>query len=353
MDLFNLPPDSEKVFNELNNYGYNFKIFNIIKTSLEMRIYDFLEQDITLNDLSDKVGIQCIKLEILLNVLIKLGYIQKNNDNYKNSEIGDIYLRSNSPYSIMDYFFTMCRHLDMWYNLEDTLKGNITLQDKEVFVNVVNGMGFECLFGELKRTTDIINNYSEFKNAKTSLDIGGGHGLYSIAMSKLNPNLQSYVFDLKTVVKETQKFIERYDSTVKTISGDFNTDDFKGSYDIIFSSYNPGGKNPKIAKKAIRSLNNGGLYITKQCFNNESSNVNQENTLEDYLGMLEWNFANLNEGDFKNKNMYSFKGDLNYNDYLAYLEKEGLSILDTYCENSFSNPYSKKCNAKMIIAKKM
>jgi len=38
---------------------------------------------------------------------------------------------------------------------------------------------------------------------------------------------------------------------MRTIPGNFYTDDFVGSYDIIFSSYNPGGKTPKSPKRFI------------------------------------------------------------------------------------------------------
>jgi len=55
-------------------------------------------------------------------------------------------------------------------------------------------------------------------------------------------------------------------NSMRTIPGNFYTDDFVGSYDIIFSSYNPGGKNPQITKKVYNSLNLDGLFLNKQYF---------------------------------------------------------------------------------------
>lgn len=352
MNLLNLNGGNEELFNEYNNYGFNFKLFNIIRTSLKLEIYDSLKSKKTLAELSKELDIKNNKLESFLDVLIQLKYVNLENGFYQNTEISEVFLTSDSLYSIKDYFFTMSRFSAMWYNLDTTLKNDIVLKDTNVFVNVVNGMGYECLLGELDKTINIISRYEQFKNAKKSLDIGGGHGLYSIAMEKFNENLQAYVFDLKPVLENTEKFIEKFNSNVKTIAGDFNTDEFGDGFDVIFSSYNPGGKNPKIAKKVYDSLNTNGLFITKQCFNNEK-NIKSEKNLKSTIDRLEWNFSHLNDNDTKNKNLYSFKGDLNFNAYVDYLKDLGFTILNIYSQESFSNKISGQCNAYMIIAEKI
>ena len=72
------------------------------------------------------------------------------------------------------------------------------------------------------------------------------------------------MFDLPNVVEETKKFIKKYNAkNVFTIAEDFYKDDIGKGYDIIFCSYNSGGKNPKIAEKVYNALNEGGLFINK------------------------------------------------------------------------------------------
>lgn len=54
----------------------------------------------------------------------------------------------------------------------------------------------ECaLGGSLQRTLEVLKANSDFMKAKRSLDLGGGHGLYSIAFSRLNPDLEAFIFD--------------------------------------------------------------------------------------------------------------------------------------------------------------
>ncbi|WP_305513231.1 hypothetical protein [Methanobrevibacter sp. V14] len=48
-------------------------------------------------------------------------------------------------------------------------------------------MAEDAVSGELQETLNIVKKYDEFKDSKTLLDIGGGHGLYAIGFKKLNP----------------------------------------------------------------------------------------------------------------------------------------------------------------------
>ena len=51
-----------------------------------------------------------------------------------------------------------------------------------------------------------------------------------------------------------------------TLSGDFFVDPIGSGYDIIFSSSNPGGNVSALIPKIAAALNDGGLFITKQPF---------------------------------------------------------------------------------------
>ncbi|WP_269849642.1 methyltransferase [Methanosarcina horonobensis] len=61
----------------------------------------------------------------------------------------------------------------------------------------------------LQETVRVVRENVDFTNVKKLLDLGGGHGLYAIAFSKLNEDLQAFVFDLPPVTKETRYFIKK------------------------------------------------------------------------------------------------------------------------------------------------
>ncbi|MEN4018261.1 MAG: class I SAM-dependent methyltransferase [Methanobacterium sp.] len=337
----------EGLQNIVQNAVNGLKIFNLLKTSIEMGIFDFLNKETTCKQLSERLEIEPVLTHYLLEILVELGLVEKIGESYKNTPLSEIYLNSESEYKRVNCILSMEEPANLWHNLNNTLKGKIARKDETFFPFIIQVLAEDCLSGELQDTSELVANYDEFKHSKTLLDLGGGHGMYSIAFSQINPDLHCYVFDLPDVVKETQKYIERYNSNVQTIPGNFYTDDFGGSYDIIFSSYNPGGKNPEIARKVYNSLNLNGLFINKQYFPENGSN-----SLGDLLDNMEWNFTKFEKSNKASKR-FTFKEDLSFGEYLEFLENLGFSVLDVHTINHFNTSFGTISEDKMIIAKKV
>ena len=325
MNIMDSPDVSaEKLQSTVENAVNGLKVFNLLKTSIELGIFDFLDKEMTCEQLSEKLGIEPILVHYILESLVNLGLTEKVGITYKNTHVSEMYLNSSSDYKRTDCILSLEEDISLWNDLDRTLKGKISKKDGAFFSRIVQVMAEDCLSGELQGTVKLIASYDEFKGSKTLLDLAGGHGMYSIAFSQLNPNLQCYVFDLPAVLNETHKFIEKYKSPVQTIPGNFYTDDLGNNYDVIFSSYNPGGKNPKIAEKVYNALNLNGLFVNKQYFPGES-----EVSLGDILDNLEWNFTNFGKSN-KAARRFTFKNDLSLDKYLEFLENLGFLIMGVY-----------------------
>ena len=151
--------------------------------------------------------------------------------------------------------------------------------------------------------------------------MGGGHGLYSIAFAKMNEQLKAFVFDLPPVTIKTKQYIEKYGaSNVDVIPGDFFKDELGTGYDLIFSSFNPGGKAPELIPKIASALNYGGVFVTLQ--------VPDENTKSDPLFSLDWNLWTF-EDTKKGGTGYCFENSVPFNEYIGMLGDYGLEVFRT------------------------
>ena len=333
--------DSTPLFRLLNHSLDGLRCYYTLISALKLNIFESLKTPKTLDRLSKEYGCDKKLLLIFCRVLCKLGLVLRDGEKYVASPLAKIYLTKNSPFSQKFYIEDTARNVKLWMNLPKILrKGPVSLKAERFFSErAVHIMAQHALCGELQKTVETVASLPEFMEARRLLDLGGGHGLYSIAFTKINPKLKAYVFDLPKVTEKTRRYIRMFKARrVYTISGNFFKDDFGDNYDIIFSSYNPGGKKIGLISKIYGSLKRGGLYINKQIFPDKCSN----NPLLD----LEWNLW-VFDGVEKGEKIYSFRGDVGMDEYLKHLEKAGFKILNVY-----SLPTSLE-GGQMIVCKKV
>ena len=104
-------------------------------------------------------------------------------------------------------------------------------------------------------------------DARSLLDVGGGHGLYSMKFCRRNPQLSATVFDLPEGLEVTQATIaaEGMGGRVSVQAGDFWIDDFGSGYDValLFNIIhaNLPAKNVELLQKVAGTLGSGGLVV--------------------------------------------------------------------------------------------
>jgi hypothetical protein len=238
---------------------------------------------------------------------------------YLVSELSATYLLESSPFSQQHYLAERIRNVERWARLPQIMKQGPDIVEKGPFFGeIVHCMAENARCGLLQETVQVVMENVDFTNVKRLLDIGGGHGLYAIAFSKLNEGLQAFVFDLPPVTGETGYFIEKYRaSRVNTIPGDFFKDEIGSSYDLIFSSFNPGGKVPSLIPKLAEALNPGGVFVTRQ--------MPDEKMKSSPLLSLDWNLWTF-EGVKKGGSGYSFENSVPFNEYIELLGNYGLEV---------------------------
>jgi len=304
----------------------------LLKAALELGIFEALQNEADAEEVASRIGGERKITGIMLECLAREGLVERRSNKYVNSEIAEMHLCESSSLPLLNFLRKHFKDLEIWIDLADIAKkGVVEVKREEFFPElVIHAMAEHAMLGELRWAVETVAQYDEFKRARKMLDLGGGHGLYSVAFTQLNPRLEAVIFDLPEVVERAKHYCKNAER-VHFMAGDFFKDDIGREYDLVFSSCNPAGKNPSMIVKIGDSLNQGGIYVNKQFFWDDHS--------LDLLD-LEWNLWNF--GIEKGEKRFTFKGDLSFSEYLKELEKSGFEVLGIHSYG----------DQKMIVARK-
>jgi len=311
-----------------------FEKFYVLSAAVEHEIFDALSEPKTSSELADLRGLHRDMTEKLCRAMTSMALLTKNGDKYALTDLSKRFLIDVSPYYQGDLIKLLKKtREERWGNLSEALKnGPIEISRDYTIFNrsFILAMAEAAICGSLQRTMRALRENEDFMRAKRVLDLGGGHGLYSIAFARLNPNLEVTVFDYPQVIDGiTKEMISTYNDEINLIQGDLTKDRIGLGYDVVFVSdvlYRPEASIVPILKKINISLNDGGLLISKHYHLDDIS--------EDQTAV----FFDL---------MFSISGGMDLvhssGKFCEFIEASGFSVV--HVEN-IGNP------SKIIIAKK-
>lgn len=105
------------------------------------------------------------------------------------------------------------------------------------------------------------------RDARRVVDVGGGHGLYSVKLCRRYPQLSATIFDLPQALQAAQETIaaEHMADRVTVQTGDFWQDDLGSGFDaaLLFNIIhaNLPDQNTELLRKVARALNSGGRVV--------------------------------------------------------------------------------------------
>jgi hypothetical protein len=290
-----------------------------VTAALDLGLFEALCTRRTAGDCARILGCKENLITLLCESLVRAGLLVKDGDLFFNAPAAETFLARDSPFCQQHAIAFQRRLAGLWADLPRILReGPVTYDREEMFSRlIIPSMAENCRCGLLQQVTGLVGAQPEFTSSSRLLDLGGGHGLYAIALCQKNPHLAATVFDLPAVTQATLASIERYRATrVSILAGDFFADPIGSGYDIIFSSSNPGGKVPSLIPKIANALNPGGLFINKQAVDEERP--------DPYLS-LEWNLWTFT-GAAKQAQRYVFEDSVPFDDYNKRLEEHGLTV---------------------------
>ena len=251
--------------------------YQVLLAALDLGLFEFLNRKGpgNRNEIAEGIGINGVFSHDFLNVLVEAGLITLDGELYCNARAATDFLLRGNPFYQGDVVRNVIRH-SSWSNLSAALTRNEPAQGKGSSstgpnTTFISALGQRALRGELQAVTRAISGWRGFRDARRILDVGGGHGLYTIALCQANPLLKGIVLDQASVVDSAPHYIAEHGLTdrITAVTGDICSDSIGSGYDIVLISHllYKFRKNLAPIFETVRaSLNPRGLFVSNHWF---------------------------------------------------------------------------------------
>ena len=210
MEAMPLVSTKKDIFDLADSFQYSAHLF----TSYTEGLYEICAVPVTYQYVSQTKGWVEWKTEILLNGLVALGLLKKNDEKFVNSTASKAALERSSSEFIGDLVEHNRLQWDLWKSIPEVLKdpGVFHLQqDKNHITEPYALATFQRAMQQLAHdlTPEVLDS-DAWKNKKYVLDLAGGHGLYLIKLAEIYPNLNGEIWDLPEAKSVAEEIIEKH-----------------------------------------------------------------------------------------------------------------------------------------------
>ncbi|RMH38304.1 MAG: methyltransferase domain-containing protein [Nitrospirae bacterium] len=264
----------ERSLADIFQLGYYWET-KILLTAVKLDVFSALHDSaLPASEIARQLQLDGRRLAFLLNALVAMRILVKENDCFSNTRVARTYLDRSSSEYVGHLLLLHDAEWNNWGQLEETIRTGRSPVRRHVFetdpdmaanvLAVLHRIGRES-GPELARRL-------ELHGAKRLLDVGGGAGTNAIAFCREYPNLTATVFDLPKTLTVTKRMVEEAGLTdrIALQPGDFHADSFDGMYDIALMSdilhYQNAAQNLALIRKVHYHLVDGGRLVIKDRF---------------------------------------------------------------------------------------
>jgi predicted O-methyltransferase YrrM/DNA-binding HxlR family transcriptional regulator len=249
-----------------------------ILTAAELDLFTHLGQKpSSADEMADRLGLEPKALTRLLDCLVILGLMEKEQGPYSNTEKGAL-LSANHPETVLPMVLHMNHIWNNWSGLTERVRKGQDTQTKpglkfdkksmKAFIGAMH-VAAKGLSLEIAETFDL----TPFQKL---LDIGGASGTYTMAFLRKNPKMKAVIFDLEEVIPLARERLQEEGlmERVEFVSGDFYQDELPKGCDLALLSaiihQNSPDENDALFQKVHRALNPGGIILIRDHIMEES-----------------------------------------------------------------------------------
>lgn len=299
MQLPDLSITPTHLFNLLNGATKSW----VLTIAAEYKIFDLTVEKKTAAEIATSLQTHEGNTELFLNALCALDLLKKKNNTYCNTQLADTFLVKDRE-CYLGAFLTLA---DQWNfptkaDMKDAIKNGPAPKTEdfgdmgEMFAPNVKSMRNLSRAGSSQLIAKEISKLPEFPAMKKMLELGGAHGMDSIAIALKNTSLKGFFLDVPAVVKVTKEVIAEYDmeKRITVMEGDYATDPIGDGYDLIYAKATINFYKDNLLAlftKIYEALNPGGVFVSVH------DGLTDESTKPGDM-VISWLFSGLTSCDF-------------------------------------------------------
>ncbi|MBN2898651.1 MAG: methyltransferase domain-containing protein [Clostridia bacterium] len=217
----------------------------LLYAGIELGVFNLLESFVTLEEIEKGTGYHKRNLELLLNALTAIGFIEKQSDAYRNLPETNFYLNQANGMYLGDHilYWRDMTSLDNLTHLVQNGPGKKQFKDENGsdffdFRSMGQGARTAMYLGQIQNFISAIERFYAKEQQIKAFDLGCGSGIMAIELVKNFSGARATVFDQAHVIELTKEVICEYGvgDKVQTKQGNFNGYTFEESYDLIIAS---------------------------------------------------------------------------------------------------------------------
>ncbi|MGD2097422.1 MAG: methyltransferase [Desulfobacterales bacterium] len=249
-----------------------FMASRILLSGAELDLFTLLSQEpMTAEEIAATTKTEIRGIEILLDALSALGFLEKKDRRYQVAPSGASLLSATASDSILPMVLHMASVWQNWSQITDIVLGKTTprLKTKGALAEGNCKAFIGAMHVVASRAAPEVVAAINPGKARRLLDVGGGSGTYTLAMLSAKPEMRGTLFDLPPVIEIAHDRVQSANmlDRVELVAGDFYKDELPPGHDLALLSaiihQSSSEQNEALYGKVYRSLNAGGRIVIR------------------------------------------------------------------------------------------
>lgn len=255
---------------ELSDLLQGFQWSRVLLTAIELNLFTVVGRGATAEDVAQKIGTDKRATTSLMNALVALRLLDKNDGRYSNGEWAKTFLSEGAPHDSRAALMHTVHQWPRWSTLTECIRTGTAVTYEEMVERGREEWTDPFIAAMHKNASfqaPVVVDALDLDGVNRLLDLGGGSGAYSIAFARARPNITATVFDLPTVTPLTRHYVDESGvaNRIRTVDGDLRTDSYGHDFDLVFISaichMNGPEENREMLRKAKDALRAGGQVV--------------------------------------------------------------------------------------------